>query len=256
MIEIFTSINKNYDKQARRILRKTNRSWNVLKLENTLRKDNTASDYWVWKNVYPSTIYFLCNHPYIQTLLLFAKKSTIINGKYYKLGINKKDMFKKLSELNLKTKTPPFVEDYQNYFAEFLPMYVKANNHEGITFKATSLAMIEGFKMGVNINDYYFEPDISSVSSKEIKIFYVDEQFIPADEDIDEFKLAKSYNPELLLDLSRFIKEFKLDVCSFDLIFDKERQFVVDINPSPAFYSSKKATNIFSKYLVKRETNA
>lgn len=256
MIEIFTSINKNYDKQARRILRKTNRSWNVLKLENTLRKDNTASDYWVWKNVYPSTIYFLCNHPYIQTLLLFAKKSTIINGKYYELGINKKDMFKKLSELNLKTKTPPFVEDYKNYFAEFLPMYVKANNHEGITFKATSLAMIEGFKIGVNINDYYFEPDISSVSSKEIKIFYIDEQFIPSDKDIEDFKLAKLYNSDLLSDLSHFIREFKLEVCSFDLIFDKERQFVVDINPSPAFYSSKKATNIFSKYLVKRETNA
>lgn len=256
MIEIFTSINKNYDEQAKRILRKTNKSWNVLKLENTLRKDNTASDYWALKNIHPSTIYFLCNHPYIQTLLLFAKKSTVINGKYYELGINKKDMFKRLSELNLRTKTPPFVEDYKNYSAEFLPMYVKANNHEGITFKATSLAMIESFKIKVNINDYYFEPDISSVSSKEIKIFYVDKQFIPADENIDEFKLAKLYNPELLFDLSRFIKELKLDVCSFDLIFDKERQFIIDINPSPAFYSSKKAADIFSKYLAKRETNA
>ena len=162
-------------------------------------------------------------------------------------------MFKRLSELNLRTKTPPFVEDYKNYSAEFLPMYVKANNHEGITFKATSLAMIESFKMRVNINDYYFEPDISSVSSKEIKIFYVDKQFIPADENIDEFKLAKLYNSELLSDLSRFIKELKLDVCSFDLIFDKERQFIIDINPSPAFYSSKKAADIFSKYLVKRD---
>lgn len=255
MIEIFTSINKNYDKQAKKILRKTNREFNVLKLEKTLSKNNTPTDYWVWKNLYPATIYFLCNNPVITDLLLFIKKSKIINRGYYELSINKKDIFKTLSESKLKTKTPAFVTDYKNWLAEFLPMYVKANNHEGITFRATSSAMIDGFAMGVDINNYYFEPDISTISSSEIKIFYIDGQLVPADKDIEKFKIAKEYNSDLLSDLTKFANKFKLEVCSFDLIFDKDLQFVIDINPSPAFYSSKQATNLFAKYLIKRDKN-
>ena len=255
MIEIFTSIKKDYDKQAKKILRKTEKEYNVLKLEKTLSKNNTPTDYWVWKNLYPATIYFLCNNPVITDLLLFTKKSKIINRGYYELGINKKDIFKALSDSKLKTKTPAFITDYKNWLAEFLPMYVKANNHEGITFRATSEAMIDGFAMGVNINDYYFEPDISNASSSEIKIFYINGQVIPADRDIEKFKLAKEFNPDLLEDLTKFANKFKLEVCSFDLIFDRDMQFVVDINPAPAFYSSKQATNIFAKFLITRDTN-
>lgn len=255
MIEIFTSIKKDYDKQAKKILRKTEKEYNVLKLEKTLSKNNTPTDYWVWKNLYPATIYFLCNNPVITDLLLFTKKSKIINLGYYELGINKKDIFKALSESKLKTKTPAFITDYKNWLAEFLPMYVKADNHEGITFRATSEAMINGFAMGVDINRYYFEPDISNVNSSEIKLFYINGQIIPADKDIEKFKEAKEYNSDLLEDLTKFANKFKLEVCSFDLIFDKDMQFIVDINPAPAFYSSKQATNLFAKFLIKRDTD-
>jgi len=250
MIEIFVSDKHDYRKQVKNIFNKlpSNLIKNTFFLEDTL-KNGQPSDYWSFKYAYPSIIYFLCNNNEIPDLIQYAKQSFIVNGGYYELRLNKREMFERLTKLHLSISFPKFIPTYTNLTNEEYPIYVKADNHQGIVFKAFNKEMIQGFEKAVNIQDYYFEEDVEKDSTREIKVFYIKGMAIAADSDVQAFEECKQYNSKLLDDMDTLAKKFKLDVYSVDIIFDKNKQYIIDINPSPAFYSSKIATAAFAQFL-------
>ena len=250
MIEIFVSDKHDYRKQVKNIFNRlpNNLIKNTFFLEDTL-KNGQPSDYWSFKYAYPSIIYFLCNNPEIPNLITYAKQSYIVNKGYYELRLNKRAIFEKLAKLHLSIAFPKFISTYTNLDNKAYPIYVKADNHQGIVFKAFNKEMIQGFEKAVDINNYYFEEDVEKDSTREIKVFYIKGMAIAADSDVQAFEECKRYNIKLLDDMDILAKKFKLDVYSVDIIFNKEKQYIIDINPSPAFYSSKVATAAFAQFL-------
>lgn len=254
MIDIFVSKKHDYSEQAYKLLNTTKSKGRVHFIEEILA--NSSEMPWDNLNTGKNIVYFICNDSHIQSIIEKAgQAANFINSKYYALNWNKEQVFIVLQNWQSSIKIPTYYDEYTDIKDNEYPVWVKFNNHQGITFKADSKDMIRGFKIAANLDYYYFEQNIANSESKEIKVFYINGKVYPADKNKAEFQECCKYNPNFIEDLNKIARKFKLEACSVDIIFDKENQYLIDLNPAPAFYSSKMATKDFTSYLLEKEQN-
>lgn len=251
MIYIFVSRKHDYSEQVKRVLSLRNLPGKRIYIEDMLRSQDYFNEIMreLSESLDHNVIYFLCNNLEIPRIIDSIKDSAhCINKKFYTRNWDKEQMFSVLQGFNTSLKIPFHYCEIVDIIENDFPIYVKSIMHQGITFKAENRDIIKGFSYGIEIDDYYFEENVASNKTKEIKIFYLNGTIMPADSNIEDYKECLKYNSELENSLRKIANYFKLDCCSFDVIFSKDAQYLIDVNSAPAYYSTMRGTELFAEY--------
>lgn len=253
MIYIFVSKKHDYTEQVHRVLSHNDLNGRRIYIEDII-KSKTALDDLITEIQGLSTqpvIYFLCNNTEIPRIIELLKDDAIcLNRKFYSRYWDKEQMFTVLQGIKTSLEIPYHYNNKADIMDNEYPIYVKSNMHQGITFESKNCDMINGFEFAVDLDDYYFEKKVSSDTSKEIKVFYLKGEIMPSDKDKEKYNECLKYNPQLSESLDKIAKYFKLDFCSVDIIFDKDKQYLIDLNSAPGYYTTQYGTEKFSKVLL------
>ena len=128
--------------------------------------------------------------------------------------------------------------DYSKIKDNTYPIFCKENNHVGIIFLVYNKVTLDKFFKKFNMNKFYLEEKLDN--TYEYKIYYVNKKVFFKDK-------IKIYDPEINKMCEKISKILKLEVFSVDLIKIQDEYYVIDVNPSSAFYLSKKARLEFIK---------
>ena len=187
-------------------------------------------------NINNSNIYFLCNTPLINKIVKrLNSENYIFNKEYYLDNYKKKDVQILLRKNNINV---PKIIDYSKIKDNTYPIFCKENNHVGIIFLVYNKLTLDKFFKKFNMNKFYLEEKLDN--TYEYKIYYVNKKVFFKDK-------IKIYDPEINKMCEKISKILKLEVFSVDLIKIQDEYYVIDVNPSSAFYLSKKARLEFIK---------
>ena len=134
----------------------------------------------------------------------------------------------------LRKRITPYSKIKDNTY----PIFCKENNHVGIIFLVYNKVTLDKFFKKFNMNKFYLEEKLDN--TYEYKIYYVNKKVFFKDK-------IKIYDPEINKMCEKISKILKLEVFSVDLIKIQDEYYVIDVNPSSAFYLSNKARLEFIK---------
>lgn len=187
-------------------------------------------------NINNSNIYFLCNTPLISKIVKGLNSNNyIFNKEYYLSNYKKKDAQILLEQNNINV---PKIIDYNKIENNIYPIFCKENNHVGIIFLVYNKLTLDKFFKNFNINKFYLEEKLDN--TYEYKVYYVNKKVFFKDK-------VEIYDLKINNICENISKILKLEIFSVDLIKIQNEYYVIDVNPSSAFYLSNKARLEFIK---------
>lgn len=187
-------------------------------------------------NINNSNIYFLCNTPLINKVVKRLNSNNyIFNKEYYLNNYKKKDVQILLGKNNIDV---PKIIDSNKIEDNTYPIFCKENNHVGIIFLVYNKVTLDKFFKKFNINNFYLEEMLDN--TYEYKVYYVNKKVFFKDK-------IKMYDLKINNICEKISKILNLEIFSIDLIKIQDKYYVIDVNPSSAFYLSHKARTEFIK---------
>lgn len=156
----------------------------------------------------------------------------IINKQYFANSFDKLEVQQILQKNKILT---PLIYDFDSISTQF-PIMCKSKNHTSFTAPFNSKHDLDAFLSDKCLGDFYFEEYINASDFVEYKLYFVvDEMFFY--DDLGCVPQIKGLQ-QCLAKISAILG---LEVFSVDILTNKKRTYIIDINPASGLYKSAKA---------------